>query len=94
MLDEAGVRGYDWYPMIRGRLIAINGRTVGPDDFQEERARRLVDREFNLSHSAAPPPHNQVTAGRWQPEEAGAVSVDDGVRHRWYPQRGAHHIVA
>ncbi len=79
MLDEAGVRGYDWYPMIRGRLIAINGRTVGPDDFQEERARRLVDREFNLSHSAAPPPHNQVTAGRWQPEEAGAVSVEEGL---------------
>ena len=79
LLDEAGVRGYDWYPMIRGRLIAINGRTVNPDDFQEERARRLVDREFNLSHSAAPPPHNQVTAGRWQPEEAGAVSVEDGL---------------
>lgn len=79
LLDEAGVRGYDWYPMIRGRLIAINGRTVNPDDFQEERARRLVDREFNLSHSAAPPAHNQVTAGRWQPEEAGAVSVEDGL---------------
>jgi putative ABC transport system permease protein len=39
----------------------------------------LVDREFNLSHSAAPPPHNQVTAGRWQPEEAGAVSVEEGL---------------
>lgn len=79
MLDQAGVRGYDWYPMIRGRLIAINGRTVSPDDFQEERARRLVDREFNLSHSAALPAHNQISVGRWQPEEAGAVSVEEGL---------------
>jgi putative ABC transport system permease protein len=79
LLDDAGVVRYDWYPMIRGRLIAINGRTVNPDDFQEERARRLVDREFNLSHIAAPPPHNQVVAGRWQPEERGAVSVEEGL---------------
>jgi putative ABC transport system permease protein len=79
MLDEAGVRRYDWYPMIRGRLIAINGRTVNPDDFQEERARRLVDREFNLSHSATLPAHNQLIAGRWQPEEAGTMSVEEGL---------------
>jgi putative ABC transport system permease protein len=79
LLDDAGVARYDWYPMIRGRLIAINGRTVSPDEFQEERARRLVDREFNLSHSGRQPPHNQVVAGRWQPEEAGAVSVEEGL---------------
>ncbi len=79
MLADAGVSRYDWYPMIRGRLIAINGRTVNPEDFQEERARRLVDREFNLSHSREQPPHNQVVAGRWQPEEAGAVSVEEGL---------------
>ena len=78
-LEEAGVQRYDWYPMIRGRLIAINGRTVNPDDFTEDRARRLVDREFNLSHSGVQPPHNQVVAGRWQQEEAGAVSVEDGL---------------
>ena len=79
MLDDAGVRQYDWYPMIRGRLLAINGRTVNPDDFSEERARRLVDREFNLSHASAQPPHNQVVAGRWQPEEAGTISVEEGL---------------
>jgi putative ABC transport system permease protein len=79
MLDDAGVRQYDWYPMIRGRLLAINGRTVNPDDFSEERARRLVDREFNLSHASAQPPHNQVVAGRWQSEEAGTISVEEGL---------------
>jgi putative ABC transport system permease protein len=80
-LEQAGVTRYDWYPMIRGRLISINGRQVSPDDYTEERARRLVDREFNLSHSARQPGHNQVVAGRWQPQEAGAISVEDGIAH-------------
>ena len=78
-LREAGVGRYDWYPMIRGRLVAINGRAVTPDDFGEDRARRLVDREFNLSHAAGQPPHNTIVGGRWQPEEAGAVSVEEGI---------------
>jgi putative ABC transport system permease protein len=38
-----------------------------------------VDREFNLSFSAEPPPHNPIVAGRWQQEEAGAVSVEQGI---------------
>jgi putative ABC transport system permease protein len=59
-----GGRGrYDWYPMIRGRLVAINGKPVTPDDFTDDRAKRLVDREFNLSHAAVQPPHNEVVAG-------------------------------
>ena len=78
-LARAGVARYDWYPMIRGRLITINGRPVSPDQYADERARRLVDREFNLSHSADMPAHNQVVAGRWQPEEAGAISMEEGI---------------
>jgi putative ABC transport system permease protein len=79
MLRTAGVKRFDWYPMIRGRLVAVNGRTVTPDDYTEDRAKRLVDREFNLSSSPAQPPHNQVVAGRWQPGERGAVSVEQGI---------------
>ncbi len=78
-LRDAGVRRFDWYPMIRGRLVAVNGRTVTPDDYADERARRLLDREFNLSNSSVKPPHNQLVGGRWQPEEAGAVSVEEGI---------------
>jgi len=78
-LKNAGVSGYDWYPMIRGRLVAVNGRDVKPEDYAEDRARRLLDREFNLSHSATLPVHNPVTAGRWTPEEAGAISMEEGI---------------
>lgn len=78
-LHDAGVNKYDWYPMIRGRLIAINGKPVSPDDYTDDRARRLVDREFNLSTSAEAPPHNGVVAGRWTPDAAGEMSVEEGL---------------
>ena len=78
-LKGAGVQRYDWYPMIRGRLLAINGREVGPAQFAEGRAQRLVEREFNLSHAAQMPAHNELVAGRWTPEEADGLSVEEGL---------------
>ena len=78
-LHDAGVNRYDWFPMIRGRLVAINDVVVKPDDLADERAKRLVEREFNLSHDAQLPPHNLVSSGRWLPDEADAVSVEDGL---------------
>jgi putative ABC transport system permease protein len=78
-LQSQGVERYDWYPMFRGRLVAINGRAVVPEDFEGDRAQRLVEREFNLSHSAVAPSHNRVVAGAWQAEEAGGISIEDGL---------------
>ena len=78
-LKKAGVQSYDWYPMIRGRLIAVNGREVSPEDYAEDRAKRLVDREFNLSTTETMPEHNQVVAGRWTAGEQGAVSMEEGI---------------
>ena len=78
-LKAAGVVRYDWFPMIRGRLLAINGQEVGPGRYTDERAQRLVEREFNLSHDAQLPGHNSLTAGQWLPDEADALSVEDGL---------------
>jgi putative ABC transport system permease protein len=78
-LRDAGVTRYDWYPMIRGRLVAINGAAIERDRFADDRARRLVEREFNLSHSAQAPAHNTVSAGRWVADETDALSVEAGL---------------
>src|SRR5205085_9186000 len=43
-LRASGVERYDWFPMIRGRLVAVDGKSVAPDDYADPRARRLVDR--------------------------------------------------
>lgn len=78
-LTEAGVARFDWYPMARARLVAINGQPVRPESYQEDRAQRLLEREFNLSHAAEAPRHNEVVAGRYQPEEPDAFSVEEGL---------------
>jgi putative ABC transport system permease protein len=70
------------YPMVRGRLVGINDTAVGPDHFQNERAQRLVSREFNLSWTTHIQEDNRVTAGRWwttkQPAAA-EFSLEQGV---------------
>jgi putative ABC transport system permease protein len=78
-LKDAGVTRYDWFPMIRGRLVAVNGKDVRGAGYADARAQRLVEREFNLSHSATPPPHNDVIAGRWTSGEPDALSVEEGL---------------
>jgi putative ABC transport system permease protein len=78
-LQAAGVARFDWYPMIRGRLVAINGVPVKAEQFEGDRAQRLAEREFNLSHDAALPKHNEVVAGRWTADEPDALSVEEGL---------------
>jgi len=73
----------EFFPMVRGRLSAVNGKPVREQDYEEERARRLVEREFNLSYMDAPPGHNTVTAGRWFASAAAReVSVEEGIAER------------
>jgi putative ABC transport system permease protein len=81
LLADAGIDARP-EPMVRGRLIAIGERTVRADDFADDRARRLVEREFNLSWRPDLPPGNQVSAGRWfTAADAGqaAASVEVGL---------------
>jgi putative ABC transport system permease protein len=78
-LRQAGVQRFDWYPMIRGRLVSVNGQPVAPESYATDRAQRLVEREFNLSNTAQKPPHNEVTQGRWTEDEAGGLSVEEGL---------------
>ena len=78
-LSQAGVSSYDWYPMIRARLVAINDKTVSPENFTDDRAKRLVDREFNVSARAVKPEHNAVVQGKWTEGEKDALSVEAGI---------------
>ncbi len=67
-------------PMVRGRLVQVNGRAVGPETYADDRARRLVDREFNLSWADRLPTGNSVSGGRWHgATEAAEFSVEQGL---------------
>jgi putative ABC transport system permease protein len=67
-------------PMVRGRLILVNGQAVGPESYADDRTQRLVDREFNLSWSARLPAGNTVSGGRWHgATQAAEFSVEQGL---------------
>ena len=62
--DRTGVAA-PAFPMIRARLMTINERTVNPDDYTEERAKRFARRTFNLSIAGSLQDDNRLTAGEW-----------------------------
>ncbi len=85
-LQETGLKQYDFYPMVRGRLIAINDEAVGrqnPDPNSvndEENPRSRGGREYNLSYSSALPEYNRVVSGSWSGRgETREVSVEEGM---------------
>jgi len=85
------IRTPNIYPMVRARMSAINGRAVGVEDFTDERARRQIEREFNMTYLSRLPPDNQVTQGKWfspQEFESGAISVEHWIAERLGIRRG------
>jgi putative ABC transport system permease protein len=66
-LQDSGVtRGAPLlHPMVRARLTAINGREVLPEEYTDDRARRLLEREFNLSWGDTLQADNHIVAGQW-----------------------------
>lgn len=78
---ERSLQTPDLYPMVRGRLVAINDAATTKDTFQDERAKRLVEREFNLSYGDQRRADNKVVAGEWwEPGSAAKeFSVEEGL---------------
>jgi len=79
---EQGLPPPHIYPMVRGRLVAINGAEVSAESYEEMRTKRLVEREFNLSYLDELPSHNRLSAGRWftpADRAKGAFSVEEGI---------------
>lgn len=81
-LRKQGIEA-DLLPMVRARLVRIGGQTVSPASYPEdERAQRLIEREFNLSWRSDLPDGNRVVAGRWfGSDESGQAlaSVEEGL---------------
>ncbi len=68
------------YPMVRGRLVAVNDVPVDSTRLTDARARRLAEREFNLSWMTELPRSNRVVAGQWwKAGDAGVMSLEDGI---------------
>jgi putative ABC transport system permease protein len=80
-LAGAQVRDVQLFPMIRGRLTAVNGEPITAATYTDDQARRLADREFNLSTMNDMPATNEIIAGRWYKDAPGVAeaSVEQGI---------------
>ncbi|WP_016835012.1 ABC transporter permease, partial [Herbaspirillum lusitanum] len=61
------------------RMVQINGKPVTNDTYQEDRAKRLVDREFNLSTMRDLPAQNTIVGGKWYDDSRPEASVEEGL---------------
>lgn len=82
-LTDNQVVGTPLYPMVRGRLLEINGVPLA-ERVQDEDGQRGDDyrRELNLTWSDSMAADNQLVAGQWwQPSDAGRsrVSVEQSI---------------
>jgi putative ABC transport system permease protein len=80
-LRAAGVDKPMLYPMIRGRLVAVNDKPITGSTYTSERAKALSDREFNLSSVNDLPEANEIVAGQWYRDAPGVseASVEQGI---------------
>ncbi|MEZ8097154.1 ABC transporter permease [Photobacterium swingsii] len=97
-LDEQNIAHSSMYPVIRGRLVASNGKqflkgtqtqqdnTNTRVESDQEQSDEALRRELNFTWRESPPVHNQVIAGAWGGE--GTVSVEQGIAERLRIQVG------
>ena len=78
-LGASGVMRPELYPMIRGRLIQVNDKPITGDTYVEDRPKRLVEREFNLSTMQNMPTENQIVSGKWYDDSKPEASVEEGL---------------
>lgn len=75
-----GGKAIEFFPMVRGRLVAVNDKPVSAKDYVAENAKRLIDREFNLSAAKQLPAANRIVAGEYfTDKDRGVMSLEEGI---------------
>lgn len=84
-LDTISDRVGDLFPMIRGRIVGVNGMTT--DEWSAQLGPVFdndLDNERNLTYSAAKPGENVITDGEWWPADTQEklISLEDAYAAR------------
>jgi putative ABC transport system permease protein len=67
---------------VRGRLVKVNGAQLQTEGFEDERAKRLATREFNLSWAEEMQVDNNIVKGKWWSDtgfDPRQFSVEEGI---------------
>lgn len=84
LLEKNRVKAQRFYPVLKGRLIAINHESVNKKFGEEIKNINALQRELNLSWSDQLPEDNSISAGAWTvtDNQQPWVSVEQGVADR------------
>jgi putative ABC transport system permease protein len=76
-LQQQQVSGSRFYPVVRGRLVAINNTPVQQIVSKDSQGENATQRELSLTWTQELPEDNKITAGSWwQDAQTGKVSVE------------------
>ena len=76
-LGQAGIVSSQFYPVVRGRLVAINDEAVQKRVSKDSRGEAATQRELSLTWAQVLPADNSITDGQaWLADQAGLVSVE------------------
>ena len=77
-LNQRSIAHSDFYPIVRGRLIAINQQKVTQND--REQGRKGIHRELTMTAQAKLPDYAPVVSGQaWDAKLTNQVSISDNV---------------
>lgn len=76
----AGVDKVMMFPMVRGKIVALNGQRIEDETKVKEEVRWAVENDRGLSYSRLPPENAHIAQGEWWPADyngAPLVSIDE-----------------
>jgi putative ABC transport system permease protein len=74
-LKEQGITIENFYPVVRGRLVAINNTPVQQIVSKESQGERAIHRDLSLTWGTALPVDNKIVAGDTQQNRSLIKSV-------------------
>ena len=83
-LNQRNIKGSEIYPIVRGRLMSVNGQEVMSRAMKDARAEGAINRELSLTWTSTLPPDNRIVAGQW-PDDIGtgpSVSMERDLAQR------------
>jgi putative ABC transport system permease protein len=82
-LQGENIRRSEIYPIVRGRLTAVNGRDVSEITHNDSRVEGAINRELSLTWGAVLPADNRIITGQWHDQsEVPGVSMEKELAER------------